>query len=425
MWNRVSKVAVAALGIYLAFFPDHLSSKPKHSQSSRAALTATESGYTCMGDTALQGEGNPTFRGTFGGDVPPVRSVIDPFPTFNGIAVNPVTNMVLFSDENRKSILLYNRTSGGASRRITQPVQQVLGPATGIGFVAGVAIDAPNRELYVVNNDIEDTVVVFPDDARGNEKPKRYLFVPHQSWGVALSPSADEMALSVQQLSAIVIYRRLAERLEAPVRIIKGPNTEMADPHGIYWDTVHNEIAVANHGNRSVIGAYGAYEALSPHPEQAPGGHFLPPSITVYSGVSKGDSKPIRVLQGEKTRLNWPMGIAFDALHNEIAVANNGDSSVLIFRRTESGDAAPVRVIHGNLTGVDGPVGVAIDTKNNELWVANYDDHTAVVFPRTATGNIAPKRIVRNAPAGTPTGGFTNPYAVAFDSKRDQILVPN
>jgi DNA-binding beta-propeller fold protein YncE len=119
------------------------------------------------------------------------------------------------------------------------------------------------------------------------------------------------------------------------------------------------------------------------------------------------------------------MGIAFDALHNEIAVANNGDSSVLIFRRTESGDAAPVRVIHGNLTGVDGPVGVAIDTKNNELWVANYSDHTAVVFPRTATGNIAPKRIVRNAPADTPTVGFTNPYAVAFDSKRDQILVPN
>jgi len=28
-------------------------------------------------------------------------------------------------------------------------------------------------------------------------------------------------------------------------------------------------------------------------------------------------------------------------------------------------------------------------------------------------------------PAGTPTGGFGNPYAVAYDSKRDQLLVPN
>jgi DNA-binding beta-propeller fold protein YncE len=425
MRSKVSRVT-AAIGIfYLAFFPDRLSSQREHSESFKAALTVAESGYTCMGETALQEGTGPISKGMLGGDVQPVRSVIDPFPTFNGIALNPFASKVLFSDENRKSILVYNRASGSASRLITQPVQQVLGPATGLGFVAGVAIDASHRDLYVVNNDIEDTVVVFSDDARGNEKPKRYLFVPHQSWGVALNESTDEMALSVQQLGTIAIYRRLAERLEAPVRIIKGPHTQMADPHGIYWDTAHNEIAVANHGNYSVIGAYGAYEALNVHPGQAPGGHFLLPSITVYSGSSKGDSNPIRVLQGEKTRLNWPMGIAFDALHNEIAVANNGDSSVLIFRRTESGDAAPVRVIQGNLTGVDAPVGVAIDTKNDELWVANYGDHTAVVFPRTATGNVAPKRIVRNAPAGTPTAGFTNPYAVAFDSKRDQILVPN
>jgi DNA-binding beta-propeller fold protein YncE len=70
-------------------------------------------------------------------------------------------------------------------------------------------------------------------------------------------------------------------------------------------------------------------------------------------------------------------------------------------------------------------MGVAIDVKNNEIWVANYGDHTAVVFARTANGNVAPKRIIRNAPQGTPTGGFGNPYAVAYDSKRDQLLVPN
>ena len=68
---------------------------------------------------------------------------------------------------------------------------------------------------------------------------------------------------------------------------------------------------------------------------------------------------------------------------------------------------------------------LAIDPRNNEIWVANYADHTALVFARTATGDAAPKRIVRNAPAGTPTGGFGNPYAVAYDSKREQLLVPN
>jgi DNA-binding beta-propeller fold protein YncE len=119
------------------------------------------------------------------------------------------------------------------------------------------------------------------------------------------------------------------------------------------------------------------------------------------------------------------MGIDVDNEHEEIAVANNGDNSVLIFRRSAQGDAVPVRIIRGARTGIVSPMGVAIDAKNDEIWVANYGDHTAAVFSRTATGNAAPKRIVRNAPAGTPTGGFGNPYAVAYDSKRDQLLVPN
>jgi hypothetical protein len=106
-------------------------------------------------------------------------------------------------------------------------------------------------------------------------------------------------------------------------------------------------------------------------------------------------------------------------------VANNGDSSVLVFGRDQSGDIAPVRIIKGAKTGIDRPMAVAADTKNNEILIANFGDHSAVVFDRGARGNVAPKRIIRNAPAGTPTGGFGNPMAVAYDTKRQEILVPN
>ncbi len=429
MSNKPSRLPWLLVIISFAIiFRPGLFAQQKQSKNSKTLLAAAippETDYGCTGpEIAWQG-GSPGRTSSNGGDVAPVRYVIDPYPTFNGIAVDPTGNTVFFSDENRKGALLYSRTAGGTSHQTTPPLRHILGPSTGLGFVAGVAIDAPNNELYVVNNDIEDTVVIFPSDADGDAKPKRYLFVPHQSWGIALNHATDEIAMSVQQLDTITVYRREAERLEAPVRIIKGPNTQMADPHGIFWDTIHNEIAVANHGNYSVIGAYGAYDALNPHPETTPGGHFFLPSITFYSGSARGDVKPVRVIQGEKTHLNWPMGLSYDSVHGEFAVVNNGDSSILIFRRTASGDVAPVRVIKGNLTGIDGPVGLAIDARNDELWVANYSDHTAVVFPRTASGNIAPKRIIRNAPAGTPTSGFTNPYAVAYDSKRNQILVPN
>ena len=40
-------------------------------------------------------------------------------------------------------------------------------------------------------------------------------------------------------------------------------------------------------------------------------------------------------------------------------------------------------------------------------------------------GNVRPRRIIRNAPAGRETSGFGNPYAVAYDTKRQEILVPN
>jgi 6-phosphogluconolactonase (cycloisomerase 2 family) len=106
-------------------------------------------------------------------------------------------------------------------------------------------------------------------------------------------------------------------------------------------------------------------------------------------------------------------------------VANYGDSSIPVFRRGDAGNAQPIRILRGALTHIVGPVSVAIDTVNDELWVANYGDHTAAVFPRTASGNVRPKRMIRNAPKDTPTCGFTNASAAAYDPKREEILVPN
>ena len=61
------------------------------------------------------------------------------------------------------------------------------------------------------------------------------------------------------------------------------------------------------------------------------------------------------------------MGLDIDLEHDEIAVANSGDSSIRIFHRAEGGDAAPVRVIKGTRTGIHGPMGVAFDLKNDEI----------------------------------------------------------
>jgi DNA-binding beta-propeller fold protein YncE len=345
--------------------------------------------------------------------------------------VDPERNRVFVSDPNRHALWSYDRLAASKRREAVEPLTGIRGPATGMMFVAAVTVDPEAQEIYSVDNDIGDRMMVFPYDASGNVKPKRVLEVPHQAWGLSISRERNEIAVSVEAPREIVIYRKGAQGKEQPLRTIRGPKTGLGDPHGVFLDGTNNEIIVANHGNNGgrqpAPGDAPARQRGSRVMERQPivGGRFDEPSITVYNADLKGDVAPIRKIQGPKTGLNWPMAIDVDLGRNEIAVANDGDHSIRIFRRTDSGNVAPIRVLKGSLTGVKSPMGVAFDRKNGEMWVANYGDHTALVFANTASGNVVPKRILRNAPAGSATVGFGNPGAVAYDSKRDEILVPN
>lgn len=379
----------------------------------------------CLNAAALEVQGGAKPSAW---DIPAARVVADPHPIFNGVAVDPQNNLVVMSDANRKSLLVYDRAGPGSkSGEASAPLRQIIGPETNVGMVAGVMVDPRNRAIYTVNNDIEDTMVVMSYDAAGNAKPLRLLSVPHQSWGVALSPSKGELAVSVEIYNAVLFYRREADGVEAPLRAIRGAHTGLADPHGVYWDESHYEIGVANHGNfRGLVKNMGSGCLPASIEDQiADGGQFQPPSITIYSATAKGDQRPLRTIQGGRTELDWPMGIVVDPVHNEIAVANNGDNSILIFDRNQSGEVPPVRIIRGDRTGIKRPMGLAVDTQNDEIWVSNFADHSALAFDRAAEGNTAPKRIIRSAPASAHTPGFGNPMALAYDSKREEILVPN
>jgi len=410
---------------------------------------------SCAVSLANSGSGDERHSKPYPEDIPAARMVVDPYPALNGIAVDPQNDVVIASDPNRKSLLFYDRSRSTIENAQTRPVRQIIGPATYIGMVASVVIDSQRQEIFTANNDIEDTVVVMPYAAKGNAAPRRVLSVPHQAWGLALSKSTDELAVTAEIFNAVVFYRREAKGVEAPVRVIRGSKTRLADPHGIYWDDANAEIGVASHGNfRGVIHNSGAgctagplsakleppksetaksqsSTSESPEPEvpnpveTEEGGEFRLPSIAIFSAKAKDDQAPLRTIEGDATKLDWPMGIAEDSAHNTIVVANNGDNSILIFDRQRDGNVAPVRIIRGERTGINRPMGLAVDAKNGEIWVSNYGEHSALAFDSNADGNIAPKRVLRSAPAGTPTPGFGNPMALAYDTRRSQILVPN
>src|SRR5207247_11224121 len=114
----------------------------------------------------------------------------------------------VMADTNQQSGVSYDRCLGQVrSDETSERRRQIIGPETNIGFVAGVAVDPGRRELYAVNNDIEDTMMVWSYDSEGDAKPSRLLAVPHQAWGVALSQSRNEIAVSIELQIAIVISR--------------------------------------------------------------------------------------------------------------------------------------------------------------------------------------------------------------------------
>ena len=156
-----------------------------------------------------------------------------------------------------------------------------------------------------------------------------------------------EIAVSVEELQAVMVYREGADKLERPLRFIRGEKTGLADPHGIFMDSENNEIVTVNHGNwRKYYPDMITICRRSRFPAST--GRFEMPSIRVYPILGNGNIKPLRTIQGDKTTLDWPMQLDEDLAHNEIAVANFGQNSIVIFDRTAEGNVAPKRIIQGD-----------------------------------------------------------------------------
>ena len=175
-------------------------------------------------------------------------------------------------------------------------------------------------------------------------------------------------------------WSRKADGRVRPKRVIEGYNTGLERGHGIFVDTVNNEVVATSE---------------------------LAGAIYVFSRETNGDVAPLRKIQGKKTQLVYPVNVFVDAVNDEIAVVEKGDKSLLFFPRTVNGDVAPVRVIKGPTTGLVEPYGIWID--KDQIWVTNstpfwkhktekpseYEKQNSpaiLVYPRHANGDVKPIR---------------------------------
>jgi DNA-binding beta-propeller fold protein YncE len=369
----------------------------------------------------------------------PVRMVQDPYAGFSAIALDRANDEIVLADGFHFDLYAYDRRVTTSANAATTPKRKIGGLKTLSQFVSSVYVDQKNGDIYAVNNDSLEGMNVYSRSASGDVPPNRAFHAPYGSFGLAIDEEKQAMFVTIQHDSAIVIWPKGATGDADPIGLIQGDRTHMADPHGIAFDATNRLLYVASYGTSRQAAQGTVGEKGGPRRANWPAGNhgfyrreivlgstkFGPPSITVFSADARGNVTPLRVIEGPRTQLSWPTGIAIDPEHGEIFVANEAGDSVAVFSATANGDVAPIRVIKGAKSLIRNPTGVLVDTVNNEVWVSNYGSHAATVYPRTASGDVAPLRVIRSGPLNAPSTLISNPFSIAYDSKRDEVLVPN
>jgi DNA-binding beta-propeller fold protein YncE len=327
----------------------------------------------------------------------PLRIIADPNFSFAGVAVDPVRNEVVLADENVSALVVYDRlTNTPPTAERSQPKRVIGGDHTFVEFANSVYIDPENGDIYGVNNDTMNWLPVFSRDAQGDVPPTRALQTPHTTFAIAVDEAARELFLTIQDDHAVVVFDKYA----------KDANPNQAS--------------------------------------RAPSAGMPPPS-------------PLRILQGGRTELGDPHGIAIDPKRGEMFVANWGLSndrpplaegggggsvnrkdfpvgrrrafrgsgiiqppSITVYPKNARGDSAPLRVIRGARSQMNWPTALAVHPDRGELFVANDTGDSVLVFRTDASGDAAPIRVLKG-----PQSLIKNPTGVAVDLKNNELWVAN
>ena len=208
------------------------------------------------------------------------------------------------------------------------------------------------------------------------------------------------------------------------MRTIQGHLTGLSRPETVAVDTKNDELLVGDPGDRRIL---------------------------IYRRDADGNARPIRTIQGLKTKLHQIVGIAVDHVRDKIVVSTysrtGGVTGLLVFDRTASGDVAPVGTITGPATGIHRPRQIAVDTGTGNIYVACINNEYLPPYnvdkPREGLsldvdipspwntgkegfigvwnvaddGDVRPRSVIR----GRSTG-IVHPAGVAFDSVHGEVI---
>ena len=164
---------------------------------------------------------------------------------------------------------------------------------------------------------------------------------------VAVDIERNEMVLQDENLFQILVYDRTANTpptatMTEPKRVIGGIDTHIEFNCGLYVDQASGDIySVTN-------------DTID--------------TLTIFSREKRGNVSPTRELYTP----HGTFGIAVDEGREEMFLASQHANAVFVYRKMAEGEEEPLRTIQGGKTQMEDPHGIAVDTKNGWIFVSNH-----------------------------------------------------
>lgn len=287
-------------------------------------------------------------------------------------------------DSDPASVTIYNTGSNGD----VAPIARITGPNTGLEHPTGLAVDSDGH-IYVVNDSDSpkkpDSITVYDPGSNGDAAPVRTISGPatllSDPQGIALDSSGNLFVTSRQHQdkyccsAGVLIYSPGANGNTAPTASIDGDFARLTMPGGI------------------AIGANGNIYVTNPG---APG----PEGVVVYTQQDRGTEAG---LKGDQLSLKPILTYRAHAAPTMIPAGPQG--------------LTPLTHIEGDKTRIDGPWGIAVDTAGN-MYVTNSESDSINLFGAGAAGNVTPSVTIES-----PTG-VSHSNAIALDAS-GKIYVAN
>ena len=241
------------------------------------------------------------------------------------------------------------------------------------------------HDEILVTNPFSNAILTFRGGATGEEPPIRVIQGPRTrirgSDTLEVDPVHNE--IYVPSGNELLVFQREAQGDVAPIRIIRAPGLGRGT---IAVDPVNNVTIVARSGQKEEGRLWNRpWIEHQEHKFEKEGG-----SLLIFGRTDSGDVKPRAVIEGPKTGL-WalrqlqvypPKGWIIVPQASG-TIPEPEEVSIGVWHINDNGDVPPRWKIEGPKSALKRPRGVAINPKDKEIYVADgrYNGVLTYYFP--------------------------------------------